>query len=79
MSWEVGIAESYTWLLLRIKGPQVFRCSLDCTDDINNCIGETLYMQQAKALVDGGYLAAGYKTISTAQCLATSMVHRRPR
>ena len=39
----------------------------DCSEAAGGpsmCVSETNYKQQADALVDGGFRAAGYKTIS---------------
>jgi len=43
---------------------EIFRCETDCANHPDACIDERLYKAQARALVDGGYLAAGYETIS---------------
>ncbi|KAJ8611949.1 hypothetical protein CTAYLR_004387 [Chrysophaeum taylorii] len=47
---------------------EVFRCNIDCSEDPSNCIGEVLYMEMGDALVQGGYLDAGYKTVSIDDC-----------
>lgn len=47
---------------------EVFRCDTDCKKNESMCVGEINYKQQADALVSGGYLAAGYKTISIDDC-----------
>lgn len=40
-------------------GWEIFRCNVDCVNDPFNCISEQLYRDQADALVDHGFLAAG--------------------
>lgn len=47
---------------------EVFRCRTDCSTDPTTCVGEINYMQQADALVSGGFRAVGYKTISIDDC-----------
>ena len=47
---------------------EIFRCETDCANHPDACIDERLYKAQARALVDGGYLAAGYETISIDDC-----------
>ena len=47
---------------------EIFRCETDCANHPDACIDERLYKAQAQALVDGGYLAAGYETISIDDC-----------
>ena len=44
---------------------EVFRCETDCAAHPDACINERLYKQMADALQTGGYVAAGYKTISS--------------
>ena len=38
---------------------EIFRCNVDCENDPNFCLSEQMYRQQADALVDHGFLAAG--------------------
>jgi len=45
-----------------------FRCNTDCKDDPENCISEHLMMDQAKEMVDQGFLAAGYEYIIVDDC-----------
>lgn len=47
---------------------EVFRCDTDCKKNESMCVGEVNYKQQADALVSGGYLAAGYRTVSIDDC-----------
>lgn len=45
-----------------------FRCQIDCKKHPKECISETLYMEMADALVDGGYAAYGYKRVHIDDC-----------
>lgn len=45
-----------------------FRCNVDCVNDPHNCISQNLFMQMAVAMVEGGYLNAGYDMISLDDC-----------
>ena len=48
---------------------EVFRCRTDCSGtNAGYCVDETTYKAQADALVSGGFLAAGYKTVSIDDC-----------
>ncbi|CAF3514737.1 unnamed protein product [Rotaria socialis] len=47
---------------------QRFRCVTDCRQFPDTCISEKLIRTQAKLLVDGGYLAAGYEYIIIDDC-----------
>lgn len=47
---------------------EVFRCNTDCKKNAEMCVGEINYKQQADALVNGGFRAAGYTTISIDDC-----------
>lgn len=47
---------------------QIFRCEVDCEKYPDSCINEALYKAQTDALVDGGFLAAGYNTIHIDDC-----------
>jgi len=45
-----------------------FRCNIDCENDPKNCISENLMMDQAKEMVDQGFLEAGYDYIIVDDC-----------
>ncbi|CAF3704202.1 unnamed protein product [Rotaria sp. Silwood1] len=47
---------------------QRFRCETNCQQYPDTCISEKLIRTQAKLLVDGGYLAAGYEYIIIDDC-----------
>jgi alpha-N-acetylgalactosaminidase len=47
---------------------ELFRCDVDCVDSPDMCISEKLYRAQTDALVDGGYLKAGYEGIHLDDC-----------
>ena len=47
---------------------EVFRCETDCVKFPKHCVNEDLYTSMGTALVDGGYLAAGYDAISIDDC-----------
>lgn len=47
---------------------EIFRCEVDCNAHPTSCIGEKLYTSIADAMHDGGYLAAGYHTVSIDDC-----------
>ena len=47
---------------------QVFRCETNCTKAPDACVNEQLYRAQADAIAAGGYLAAGYTTVSIDDC-----------
>lgn len=47
-----------------------FRCNLDCENDPQNCISEQLYKEQATALIEGGFAAAGYNRVNIDDCWA---------
>lgn len=45
-----------------------FGCQVDCETYPDSCISEYLYLQQAKGLVEGGYLEAGYRYVDIDDC-----------
>ena len=47
---------------------QVFRCEVDCDMYPERCISERLFKEMTDTLVDDGFLAAGYDTISIDDC-----------
>jgi len=47
---------------------ELFRCDIDCADHPDHCISSRLYREQTDALVDHGFLAAGYKGIHMDDC-----------
>ena len=49
-----------------------FRCNLDCARDPRNCISERLYHEQADALVQGGFAAAGYNRVNVDENASSS-------
>lgn len=53
-----------------------FRCQVDCAEVPNACIDENLYRNMTDQLVEGGYLAAGYTTISIDDCWMTKRRQR---
>jgi len=54
---------------------EIFRCDIDCSKDEASCISEWLYKNQTDALVEGGYLEAGYEGIHIDDC----WMHKGPR
>jgi hypothetical protein len=49
---------------------QIFRCDIDCAKDPNNCISETLYKQQADAMVAQDFVKFGYDAIHMDDCVS---------
>jgi alpha-N-acetylgalactosaminidase len=49
-------------------GWERFGCNLDCRSFPDTCISERLYLDQARALVAGGYRAAGYVYVNVDDC-----------
>jgi hypothetical protein len=47
---------------------EVFRCETNCTAAPHGCINADLFTQMADELATGGYLAAGYATVSVDDC-----------
>lgn len=47
---------------------EIFRCETDCSAHSDSCIDHNLYEKTADALVEGGYLAAGYDQVSIDDC-----------
>merc|ERR1719272_1079811 len=47
---------------------EVFRCDVHCTSGPSQCIDHRLYEEMTDALVDGGFLAAGYNGIHIDDC-----------
>jgi hypothetical protein len=47
-------------------------CNLDCARDPRNCISERLYREQADALVQGGFAAAGYSRVNVDEDASSS-------
>jgi len=47
---------------------EIFRCEVNCTEHPETCISEHLYKAQTDAIVDGGFLAAGYNGIHMDDC-----------
>lgn len=47
---------------------QRFRCQTDCNAYPKDCISEDLIIRQARALVNGGWLAKGYQYIIIDDC-----------
>ena len=47
---------------------EIFRCETNCTAKPDACINAELYTQMSTALAHGGYLEAGYKTVSIDDC-----------
>jgi alpha-N-acetylgalactosaminidase len=45
-----------------------FGCNVNCKDDADNCISESLYLQQAQRLVLDGYRNAGYTYVNMDDC-----------
>jgi hypothetical protein len=47
---------------------EVFRCQTNCTAAPHGCINAALFTEMTDELATGGYLAAGYKTVSIDDC-----------
>lgn len=45
-----------------------YGCNLDCENYPNECISESLYLEQAHLLATGGYLEAGYRYVNVDDC-----------
>jgi hypothetical protein len=58
------------FLLLLANCHQIFRCDIDCAKDPNNCISETLYKQQADAMVAQDFVKFGYDAIHMDDCVS---------
>ena len=47
---------------------QRFKCSVDCGQHPNGCISEALVKRTVEAMVAGGFVEAGYDTVSIDDC-----------
>ena len=47
-----------------------FRCEIDCYTHPDECISEKLYMEMADAMVEGGYVHAGFNRVDIDDCWA---------
>ncbi|KAF1387531.1 hypothetical protein PFLUV_G00079920 [Perca fluviatilis] len=45
-----------------------FRCDIDCKDDPENCIGETLFRDMADRLAEDGWKELGYEYVIIDDC-----------
>lgn len=45
-----------------------FRCNVDCENDPDNCISESLFMTMSDLLVSEGYADVGYEVVSLDDC-----------
>ena len=64
-----GVTGDQAAVFTTAENPMLFKTNsrTDCSEAAGGpsmCVSETNYKQQADALVDGGFRAAGYKTIS---------------
>lgn len=57
---------------------EIFRCRIDCASEPDDCISEKLYKSQADAMVDQGFLAAGYSGIHMDDCWEQKEPSRDP-
>jgi hypothetical protein len=60
----------YSHFFLPCNCHQIFRCDIDCAKDPNNCISETLYKQQADAMVAQDFVKFGYDAIHMDDCVS---------
>lgn len=58
---------------------ELFRCKVDCDVEPDLCISQRLYQEQAKALKDGGFIAAGYTGIHADDCWESKEPPRDPK
>lgn len=55
-----------------------FRCNIDCANDPENCISESLYKTMADHIAADGYLEAGYNQVSIDDCWENVNPRRDP-
>jgi len=57
---------------------EIYRCGTDCAAHPNDCISETLYKQQADAMVAQGFNTVGYNSIHMDDCWEEKVPARDP-
>ena len=58
---------------------EIFRCRVDCVTEPEDCISEKLYHAQADAMVEHGFLSAGYDAIHMDDCWERKLPPRDPK